>query len=137
MASDGLLRHRQSAAAVVADARTALLAEGGIDARRWTYLALLEVVAVEAIVVAGMDASLTFVWDEHAPTYTRRVLVHPSGADDLVLRTAHIVEPDPRAGSGMTRVWMGGAALPCPPSRMMDAEVPSWMNTNVAACSAP
>lgn len=137
MASDARLRHRQSAAAVVSDARTALLSEGGLDARRWTYLALLEAVAMEAIALAGLDASLTFVWDEHAPTYTRQVMVHESGSVDRVLRTAYIVEPDPSRGSGMTRVWMGGAALPCPPSRMMDAEVPSWMNANAVACSAP
>lgn len=137
MASDARLRHRQSAAAVVADARTALLSDGGIDRRRWTYLALLEAVAMEAIALAGLDASLTFVWDEHAPTYTRQVMVHASDAEDRVLRTAYIVEPDPSRGSGMTRVWMGGAALPYPASRMMDAEVPSWMNANAVACSAP
>lgn len=137
MASDALHRYHTTAAAMLAEARRALHGnETDDDPRRWRYLALLEVIALEAIEVAGMDAALTFLWPPDATTYTRRVLVHETPEGDRVVRVAYILEPDPRLGCGMTRVWMGGTATPRPASRMMDVEVAPWTNENAAACSA-
>lgn len=135
MASDGILRYRQAAREVVTEARAALARDCDDDdgGRRWVYLALLELVGVEAIEAAGWDAHLTFLWHERDVTYTRTILVHASDASGAV-RTGHILEARP--GRGMTRVWLGAAAPTDHPSRMLDAEVPSWTNANAAACSA-
>jgi hypothetical protein len=130
------MRARQAATVVCRDARDALANDAG-DGRRWTYLTLLELVAVEAISEAGLDAHLSFEWDEHAITYTRAVMLHADARAKAVLRRGYIVEPPPGAGRGMTRVWLGGPLRTRPASRMLDAEVPSWTSKSDAACSAP
>ncbi len=127
---------RQPAVTVCREARDAL-ARDEVDARRWVYLTLLELMAVEAISDAGLDAHLSFEWDDRAPTYTRAVRLHADALASAVLRRGFIVEPPPNAGRGMTRVWLGNPIPPHPASRMLDAEVPPWTNATDAACSAP